>query len=479
MFSQSVPFCTSPISSNIPLSSAHLLHIRLLSSTHYTWRQQVNWITFLTRNRKTIIGGSAVLILVTIFAFVIPHNIAAVDSTYQTEEARRGSLSSTAGATGTLRAYQSVKLAWQTSGIVATVDVNLGDSVKAGDVLANLDLASLQKTVILAEADLVSAQRTLENLLGSAETDRANAAIALRDAGEAYDDAVNYREMLNYRVDYDVFVGFNRIQTPMGSFKVPDIRHIRYYPGETQKTKADEDLALKKAQLEDAQRAYDRLKDGPDARELAAAQARVAAARATLGQAKLIAPFDGVVTDASILTGDQVTAGENAFQVDDLSRLMIDLEVSEVDINNVAVGQKVTVDFDAIQRKDYQGVVVEVAGAGTPTAGSVNFRVTVELMDADELVKPGMTAAVLIQIRNVEDALLVPNRAIRMVDGKRVAYVLKDDGSLITVEVRLGATSDSYSEVVGGNLKAGDSIVLNPPAIVDTGSGIGGNTVGG
>ena len=158
--------------------------------------------------------------------------------------------------------------------------------------------------------------------------------------------------------------------------------------------------------------------------------------------------------------------------MDDLSHLLIDLEVSEVDINSLSVGQEVTVNFDAVQGKDYRGVVVAVAGAGTSSSGSVDFKVTVELTDADELVKPGMTAAVLIQVRNVEDALLVPNRAVRVVNSQRVVYVLTNaDGTLNPVEVRLGATSDIYSEVVGGNLQEGDQIVLNPPATTELGPG--------
>jgi HlyD family secretion protein len=225
--------------------------------------------------------------------------------------------------------------------------------------------------------------------------------------------------------------------------------------------------------LEDAQRAYERLKDGPNAQDIAAAEAKVAAAQATLNQAMITAPFNGLLTDASVLAGDQVAAGKMAFQVDDLSHLLIDVDISEVDINSISVGQEVTVNFDAVQRKDYHGEVISVAGSGVEAEGSVNFKVTVELSDADELVKPGMTAAVLIQVRNVEDALLVPNRAVRVVDAKRVVYTLAEDGSLTPVEVRLGATSDTHSEVVGGDLQEGDQVVLNPPATTNFGPGNG------
>jgi len=427
----------------------------------------VHLIDFFSRNKKTALVLGLILVLAAVYVVVVPRGGAAAGSTYQTEAAGRGNLSTSVGATGTVRATQSVSLAWQTSGIVGSVHAQLGDTVQADELLAVLERSSLPQDVVLAESNLISAQQALDDLIGSADTDKANAAIALRDAQEAYDEALHYRELLDQRVDYDILVGFNGTKTPMGWMRIPDIRHIKYYPDETQKAEADQDLALRIAELEDARRAYDRLQSGPNAQDLAAAEARVAAAQAALDQAKIIAPFDGVITDMSVQQGDRVSAGELAFRVEDLSHLLIDLEVSEVDINSVSVGQEVTVNFDAIQGKDYQGLVVEVAGAGTSSAGSVNFRVTVKLADADELVKPGMTAAVLIRVRNLEDALLVPNRAVRVLNGQRFVYVLGEDGLPNPVEVRLGATSDVYSQLVGGDLQEGDLIVLNPPETLD------------
>jgi len=339
--------------------------------------------------------------------------------------------------------------------------VQLGDTVNDDDVLASLVQSSLSQNIILAEADLVSAEQALDDLLNSG-TNQANAVIALREAQDDYDDAVEYRQSLEGKIDIQYIVWVDG---------KPKAKYRKGYADETEKAKVDEDVALKKGLLEDAQRTDDHLKDGPNVQDIAAAEARVAAAQATLNQALIIAPFGGVVTDASVLPGDQVSMGEMAFQVDDISHLQIDVEVSEVDINSVSVGQEVIVNFDAVQNKNYFGEVVSVAGSGVETAGSVNFKVTVEITDADELVRPGMTAAVLIQVRNVEDALLVPNRAVRVVDGERVVYVLGEDGILTPVEIRLGATSDTYSEVVGGALKEDDQIVLNPPAVQEFGPG--------
>ena len=135
-----------------------------------------------------------------------------------------------------------------------------------------------------------------------------------------------------------------------------------------------------------------------------------------------------------------------------------------MDINNVSVGQPTTLSFDAILNKAYHGEVVEVAKVGNNVGGVVSFTVTVELTDADDLVKPGMTAAVNVVVQEEKDVLLIPNRAIRLLDAERVVYVLAD-GQPKAVKVQLGSSSGIDSVLVGGDLKEGDSIILNPPAV--------------
>jgi HlyD family secretion protein len=140
------------------------------------------------------------------------------------------------------------------------------------------------------------------------------------------------------------------------------------------------------------------------------------------------------------------------------------------------VDQPVTLTFDAILGKTYQGRVVEVAQVGTDEQGVVNFKVTVELTDADEQVKPGMTAAVNIIIEEINDTVLVPNRAVRLVDGERVVYLL-EEGEPVKKEIRLGASSDTMSVVLVGDVKEGDLVILNPP--VEFGPGGPGGGFGG
>jgi multidrug efflux pump subunit AcrA (membrane-fusion protein) len=110
--------------------------------------------------------------------------------------------------------------------------------------------------------------------------------------------------------------------------------------------------------------------------------------------------------------------------------------------------------------------------------GAVNFTVTVVLTDADASVKPGMTAAVTITVKQVKDALLVPNRAVRLMNNQQVVYVLRN-GQPVEVNVTLGASSDTQSVVVSGNLNIGDLIILNPPSTLFTRPNGGGGPGGG
>jgi HlyD family secretion protein len=414
---------------------------------------------FLKKYRNVLIGLLIVVIVASAFIFVRRSN-AGTNGQFQTATIKRGDLTASIGSTGTVRAKQSATLIWQAAGAIESVNVQVGDRVSPDDVLASLSKASPPQSVITAEADLATAQKDLNQLLNS-DTVLAQAVIDLENAQEAYEKAENYLKYLQLspkvpQTEVRFFLQQRRwgweYTTKTKSFKGP--------APEEWISDAENDLALKKSQLEDAQQEYDRLNNG-NTEDIAAAQARVDAAQATLNLARVISPFAGTVTESYSLPGDQVSAGANAFRLDDLTSLLVDVEVSEVDINSVEIGQPVTLSFDAVLGKEYHGKVVKVSQTGTSVQGVVNFKVTVEMIDADEDVKPGMTAAVTITIMELQDVLLIPNRATRLVDGSRVVYLLVD-GQSVQTEVSLGVSSDTMSVVTGGDVKEGDIIILNP-----------------
>jgi HlyD family secretion protein len=124
----------------------------------------------------------------------------------------------------------------------------------------------------------------------------------------------------------------------------------------------------------------------------------------------------------------------------------------------------------------YHGKVVEVAMVGTETGSVVNFKVTVELTDADEAIKPGMTSAVDVLTTEIDDALIVPNKSVRVKDGEKVVYLVTNSTppEYLAVPVKLGASSDTLSQILGGELQAGDLILYNPSSeVTSTGTNFG------
>ena len=408
-----------------------------------------------------------VVIIVALGAFIALNAKAknATGSEYQTTEIERGNLTATVGATGTVRSNQSALLNWQTNGTIDEINVNIGDEVGASDILASLEKTSLSQNIILAQSDLVSAEKNMDDLLQSG-TAAAQARVDLRLAEDVLEKAQDYRDSLDEPYEFEEI----RYQTINGK-RYPTLKTIKVDEADDEtKDKAEQDLALSQAKYDDALRAWERVAEGPNKSDVTAAQARIDAAQATLNLARLTAPFASTITQIEIMPGDQVSAGTLGFRIDDFSHLLVDVELSEVDINRVSIGQAVALSFDAILEEEYHGEVIKVGQIGNEVQGAVNFIVTVELNDADELVRPGMTAAVNIVVKEIKDTILIPNRAVRLVDGNRVVYILKD-GMPEMVEIRLGASAEAMSVLASNDLEEGDLIILNPPSNFDMGGG--------
>ena len=452
------------------------------------------------KKRWIWIAAGAVVVVVIVVLIITSRARSTALTSLQTAEAATGSLTAQVGATGTVHANQSATLTFQTAGTVGVVYARTGENVPRSEMLASLERTSLSANVILAQADLVSAQRALDDLLKSsaaqtqAQLALANAQKALADmqfkwdvqqpgnrassttlkaaesrlvvaednmnrAKGVYDSAPSSDDERKAQAYLGYAAAVQEYQSALAS-----LNWYRGKPNDEDQAILDAQLAVAQAQLDDAQRAWERVQDGPDEGDIAAAQARVDAARASVELADVQAPFAGTITFVDVKPGDQVAPGTLAFGLADLSRLLVDVEVSEVDIDRVKVGQEVTLTFDAVPDKAYQGLVTEVGQVGTALQGVVSFEVEVEVLNPDSSIKPGMTAAVNIVVSQIDNVLLVPNRAVRVQDGQRVVFVMRD-GLPVAVEITLGASSESDSEVLVGDLQVGDLIVLNPPLI--------------
>jgi RND family efflux transporter MFP subunit len=220
-------------------------------------------------------------------------------------------------------------------------------------------------------------------------------------------------------------------------------------------------LAVLQAAVTDAQNAYNLVKNGPNPSKVAAAKAKIAADQSIINTMKITAPFSGTITAVSNLPNDQVTSGAAAFQIDDMSRLLIDVTVAETDFPNVKLGQPVNLTFSALPGKKYTGKVEDISQVGTVSQGVVTFGVTVEITSADQNVLPGMTANVNIVIASANNVLIVPNNAISFSGGQTTVTVMYQ-GNQISVPVTAGISNTTNTAITGGGLRSGDVVVVNP-----------------
>lgn len=366
----------------------------------------------------------------------------------------------TAEASGSLEAQPSATLTWETGGVVEEVYVKAGDQVKAGDVLMSLKTTSVDANIISARADLIDAQKELDDLLSSSDTDLAQAVIDRRTAQEAYDKAADYLHYL--QTSKKVPQTETRTYTETKSSSWIYIYKTKLYKGPAPQDwiiEAENDLALKKAELEDAQHTYDRLKDGPNAQDLTAAQAKVDAAQATVDSMSVIAPFNGQVLYIESQPGEVVETGTAAVDLANLGNLYIETQVDETDIANVTIGDPITATLDAVDGLELTGQVVAVDPVGQEDSGLVKYTVLVEVGTvAEDLFLPlGATANVTIQVEPAGTALAVPTALVQHDTKGDYVLILQADGSTKRVDVVTG-TIQSDLVFVTGDLKEGDTL---------------------
>ena len=369
----------------------------------------------------------------------------------------------TVDASGSLDALLSANLTWSTSGVVDQVYVKAGDQVKAGDVLMRLKTSSVSSNVISARADLANAQKDLEDLLSSSGTDLAQAIIDLKDAQEAYDKAASYMKYLqtSQRVKQTETKIF--IEETFGSWQYR--YKTRYFVGPASEkllTDAKNDLALKKAELADAQRAYDSLKQGADAQDVAGTQAKIDAAQATVDTMNVIAPFDGEVLYVASQPNDAVNTDTSALNMANLDHLSIETQIDESDIAKIKVGDPVTATLDAMPDLKLTGKVAAVDSLGQENSGLVQYTVCVDLDKiAENISRPlGATANVTIEVKPATPSLTVPITVIQNDSKGEYVLVVQADGSTKRVDV-VSSTIVGDRVVVTGNLKEGESLTTS------------------
>lgn len=326
---------------------------------------------------------------------------------FRTEAVDRGDISAQVSANGTLNPVTLVNVGTQVSGTVRRIEADFNQQVKAGQLLAELDPSLFEAALAQSRASLANAQAQLK----------------LADANAA------------------------RMQTLFGQEYVS-------------RQELDQAVAAR-----EQARAQVRL-----------AQAQVKRDQTNLGFTVIRSPVDGTVINRQVDVGQTVAASfqtPTLFQIGkDLTRMQVDSTVSEADIGQIRVGQPVKFLVDAFPDATYKGTVRQVRLNAKTEQNVVTYNVVVDVANPDLTLLPGMTANLRFQIETRKNVLRVPTTALRFrpkTDGaaageakpRGAAVHRLVDGQPVRVAVKTGISDKAYTEIVGGELKPGDPVIVS------------------
>ena len=371
------------------------------------------------------------------------------DPATTTTQVVRRDFSSSVLATGAVKPQvgAQVRVGARVSGKVEKLRANIGDSVRKGQIIAELEKADLQATVgqrqaelSLAEAKLAAVESLLPKEIEKAEADvtRWQATLAMSEK----DHQRQSRLLPAHAVSQD---DWERSE-----------ERLKVAQAGLASAGAALDLAGKR-QVEDRRQAL---------ADIARAKEALNNAKVQLSYATLVAPISGVIGSVATQEGETVAAGLNSptfVTIIDLDRLEVDAMVDEVDIGKVRVGQKAMFTVDSFPAREFPGKVVAIYPDAILLENVVYYDVVIEIQaNEDKVLRPQMTASATIFLDAKTDVLAIPTKAVKRERGKNVVYVVRD-AQPQPREVKVGWKDGTWIEVVSG-LQEGETIVQVAPA---------------
>jgi len=382
--------------------------------------------------KKVLAAVAAFVLIVAVAYLAVGWRSGTKSSPYRTAPVERGGIAETVLATGTVNAVTTVSVGSQVSGTVQKIFVDYNSRVRKGDLIALIDPR-------LFEASLLQASGSLENARAALE----RAEVLVVDTERTFR---RNRELVR-----DGFVSQADV----------DSAQTAYETAIAQKKSAE-------AQVKQAEGA-------------------VAAAETNLRFTTIRSPVDGIVISRNVDAGQTVAASfqtPTLFTIaQDLTKMQIDTNVDEADIGRVRAGLPTTFTVDAYPGRIFEGTVVQVRNSPIVTQNVVTYNVVVRVDNRDLALKPGMTANVSIRVRELADVLKIPNAALRFrpADAKKGeeqeekrgsrVYLLGTDRKPREIPVKTGIRDGKHTQLIEGELKAGDLLVIEEVRRANGGSG--------
>ncbi|HUI77022.1 MAG TPA: efflux RND transporter periplasmic adaptor subunit [Bryobacteraceae bacterium] len=396
---------------------------------------------------------------------------------YRTAPVDYGTVADAVSATGTPNAVVTVQVGSQVSGNISELDADFNSKVTKNQVVARIDPQEFQARVDQAKATLNAAQASVGNAqaqmeknqadVASAQAAVANAKAAALKAQSATSDA---KSKMDRRVEL--------VNEGVMSKEDGETAQTTYAQAAAELDSANAQIVAAQDSVSSAQAQVK-----VDQALINSAQAMVKEDQAGLEQAQadldhtyIRTPVTGVVVARNIDVGQTVAASLQAptlFQIaEDLTKMQVDTNVSEADVGRVKVGMPATFTVDAYPGQVFHGTVTSIREAPINVQNVITYDAVISVANPDLKLFPGMTANVKILVEQHDSVLKVPNAALRYrptdapAAGKRKAsanqstlYVLDASGHPKPVQVTLGITDGSYTEVTGGGLQQGDRVI--------------------
>ena len=284
---------------------------------------------------------------------------------YVAEAVKRGDLSITVAANGTLQPTRTVNVGSELSGTVRNVLVDVNDVVKKGQVLVELDTDKLQAQLNRSKASVASAQARLQQSQATLREARANFA----------------RQEEVHRIS---------------GGKVPSAAEMDAGRAAVDRAQADE--IASRASVDDA-------------------RAALKTDETNLSKASIKSPIDGVILTRTVDPGNAVAASLQAVTLftvaEDLKKLRLEVSVDEADIGAVQAKQRASFSVSAYPSRTYPATVTRVDYGSTKTDNVVTYLARLDVRNDDMTLRPGMTASATVHTNERDDVLLVPNAALR------------------------------------------------------------------
>jgi RND family efflux transporter MFP subunit len=440
-------------------------------------------------------------------------------STLQTAVARTGNLIIRASGTGTLISANEMNLGFKSSGTLTQLDVNVGDKVTEGQVLAVLDTTSLAKTLAqakqnlleltspaalaTAESNLATDQETLasaKNGLGYyisasvlAWRERVVAAQQALDAAKLAEQnsptSANQKAVIDAndwltiaksslagaQIDYYSTYLAEYFTTTCTDQTTKERSKCVVAPADITIAAAQADYDLAKANVQEDQYLITALTGGTlpenatgsDLDALNAAKLALQTAQTNLDNATLKAPFAGTIMSISASVGDSVSGG-SIITLADLTKSDLTIYMDETDWQNVKVGYTAEATFDALPNDIFTGKVIQVYPALTSVGGTTMIQGLVELDEiptlGDDPLPLGVNASVDVIAEQAKNVVLVPVEALHELSAGSYTVFVMESGKPVLRTVQVGIMDSTYAVITSG-LQAGETVTTG---IVET-----------